>query len=313
MGSRGVVVVTSPFTVRVPATTANLGPGFDCLGLALRLSLDLHCEPANSFSLELEGEGSDFLPRDARNFMVRALQVGGGFSEPPQIKLRVKNGVPLARGLGSSSAAAIAGLTAGFILRDGSEPSYEVILEKATALEGHPDNVAPAIFGDLVISGIASDGSVQWLQEEWPESLFVVVVIPDLRVRTDDARRALPESVPFSTAVANTTRLARLLGALRAERFEFLLEALNDELHQPYRLSLGRGLPEALTALRDHPDSLGAYLSGSGPTLAALTTEPEGRQAALGQAGVAALADNGVTARWLALEVDRDGLRIDGI
>lgn len=300
-----------PFVVRVPATSANVGPGFDCLGVALRLYLELRCEPATEFALDLQGEGSDFLPRDARNFLVRAVLQGGGFTTPPAVRLTVANSIPLARGLGSSSAAAVAGLTAGALLRDARMPSSEAILGQSVALEGHPDNVAPAIFGDLVISGVARDGSIPCLRESWPDRLVVVAVIPELRVRTDDARRALPASIPFGTAVANSARLARLLGALRAERFDLLRESLEDELHQPYRLPLGTGLAETLEALREHPEACGAYLSGSGPTLAGLTVGGPDAQRALGEEGVASMRAHGVASRWMALPIDRDGLRVD--
>jgi homoserine kinase len=223
----------------------------------------------------------------------------------------VDNEIPLARGLGSSSAAIVAGLCTGLLwqrLQHGGSPALgaadrDRLAAAAMEIEGHPDNVAPAVLGDLVICG-TDGGRLITIGERWPERLAFVAVIPDLRVRTADARQALPESIPHADAVANGGRLARLLGCLRSERFEHLRGALQDALHQPYRLPLARGAEEALSALASAPGSVGAYLSGSGPTLMALCLD---RPDLVGRAGVRAFADRGIQAHARTLAVDRTG------
>lgn len=274
------------------------------------MHLTLECRPAATFRMELAGEGADELPRGAENLIARALLRGMGdrTTDLPDVELRITNEIPLARGLGSSSAATVAGLAVGHLLAGQDAASFRsVLIREATAFEGHPDNVAPAILGDLVICGTEGDEVIA-LREHWPEELRFVAVIPDLRVETHRARAALPKTIPFADAVSNSARLARLLGALRASRFDLLRDALADRLHQPYRLPLATGLIETLGALRDHADARGAYLSGSGPTLMGLSdTNP----AALGWAGTQAFLERGVRSTFRVLEVDRVGLVVD--
>jgi homoserine kinase len=228
------------------------------------------------------------------------------------VRLEIDNHIPLARGLGSSSAAIVGGLATGLLLSKRergarSELSAEersVILSEATRIEGHPDNVAPAALGDLVICGVER-GVVITIPQSWPERLELVAVIPELAVRTEAARRALPAMIPHADAVANGARLARLLGSLQTERLEHLSSALRDRLHQPYRLPLATGLSDVLSALEQETHSLGAYLSGSGPTIIALCTSGSKD---LGEAGVRAFAHHGVAAAYRVLHVDRAGV-----
>lgn len=324
--------MSNTFTVRVPATSANIGPGFDCLGVALDLYLSIDCSPAASFSMELQGEGSERLAKDGRNLLARCVATGRHAAEPsqspdspgsrgrkanappPSVRLVVRNQIPLARGLGSSSAAIVGGLAVGIILAKrergdsdllGSD-ERDLLVREATRIEGHPDNVAPAALGDLVISGVEKDAVITIVQH-WPEGLEFVAVIPELSVRTDAARRTLPAHIRFADAVANGARLARLLGSLQSERFEHLQSALQDRLHQPYRLPLAPGLPEVLAILEREPHSLGAYLSGSGPTIMVLCTTGAD---SLGEAGVRAFSDCGVPARYRILHVDRRGVSL---
>lgn len=305
------------FRIRVPASTANLGPGFDCLGVAVQLYLRMEVTEAPRFEMVLHGEGADSLPTDASNLIARALATGLAIANGkpergatptvlPAVRLSVHNDVPLARGLGSSSAAIVAGLAAGMHL-GGAPPDRERLCAAATKLEGHPDNVVPAIRGDLVVTGI-EEGEVVSIPLHWPDALRFVTVIPELAIKTKDARRALPDRVSFEDARTNGARLACLLAALQTQRFEHLRHALDDRLHQPYRLPLAHGLSEALAALAAHHDSLGAYLSGSGPTLIALTTKDV---PSLGQTGVTAFQAAGVSARALTLAVDRTGVALE--
>ncbi|MCA9727522.1 MAG: homoserine kinase [Candidatus Eisenbacteria bacterium] len=311
------------FSVRVPATSANIGPGFDCLGVALGLYLTAECTPSSAFAMELHGEGADRLPVDGRNLLARCLAAGRMSDAPgaepplPPIRLVIRNEIPLAHGLGSSSAAIVAGLTVGRILEkieNGQDPALdgedrERLVRAANRIEGHPDNVAPAVLGDLVICG-AEEDSVVTFREPWPDALRFVAVIPDLTVSTEAARRALPTTIAHGDAVANGARLARLLGALRARRFEHLRSALQDRLHQPFRLPLATGLADVLAALDAHPDAAGAYLSGSGPTVMALCAESSERAEALGATGVIEFGRHGVSATSRILQVDRNGVSV---
>jgi homoserine kinase len=299
----------SSHRIRVPATSANLGPGFDCLGLALDRHLEIRSTPAERFTLEIRGEGADSLPRDDANLVVRAMLLALGADRPPPLALTMASEIPLARGLGSSAAATVAGLALGRLLRGESANRIDraALIEQAVELEGHPDNVAPAVYGELVVSGIDA-GQVVALRERWPDSIRLVLVVPRLAIETAAARRALPARIDFAAAAGTAGKLARLLAALHGGEHQHLRRALEDGLHEPFRLSLVPGLGDALAAMRRHPAALGAYLSGSGSTLAALVTDDG---ADVGQAATAVLAGHGIEARTLPVDVDRSGLVID--
>ena len=294
--------------LRVPASTANLGPGFDCLSVAVGLHLRVDCRPAASFQLTLAGEGADTLPPGADNLLVRCMLDAGGLDALPAVHLRVDNDVPLQRGLGSSSAAIVAGLALGHALRGESVESLDrqQLLARATRIEGHADNVAAAIFGDLMVAGV-EEHRVIALPQHWPADLIFAAVIPELEVSTTAARSALPDRVDFLDAVGNCARLARLLASLLGGRYDDLGAALADRLHEPYRLPLATGLSDVLQSMRDHPRSLGAYLSGSGSTLMALARDADAATA-VGERAVAEFTALGVTAHHRVLSVDRDGL-----
>jgi len=295
--------------VRVPASTSNLGPGFDCLGLALDLYLQIEAEVATSgLVIEVDGEQAATVPRDAGNLVHAALdrELRRAGRSLPGLHLRIHNDIPLGRGLGSSAAAALAGLVAGAILaRDGEAPDATSVLHAGAEIEGHPDNVVPALLGGLTASAM-SDGRVATTRLPFPESLAILLVIPDREVPTEAARRLLPEMVPRADAVFNCAHVALLLGALHNEDFGAVRDALRDRLHQDLRLGLVPGLAEALRRLDAEPHCVGAALSGSGPTLLGLFAP--GASADAGTASVAALAAHGIGAvrRWV--RPDRHGL-----
>ena len=264
-----------PFEVVAPATTANLGPGFDCLGMALDLwnRLEVAPVPAGSpelSSVEIVGEGVDELASDASNLTFRALRFlfdEAGLEIPP-LRLRCHNVIPLSRGMGSSAAAIAGGLVAANHLC-GNPYSPSELLEMAATIEGHPDNVAAAVLGGLQL--VVSDGPQLYTAPiPVPEEIQTVLFIPEARIATSDARAVLPGEVSVADAVFNMGRVALLVAGMGLDRPEYLDVATQDRLHQPYRQPLFPAIKLIFAAARD-AGALGVFLSGSGSTVLALT------------------------------------------
>jgi homoserine kinase len=293
-------LVHGPVTVQVPATSANLGPGFDCLGLALDLHDTLTGEAAESgLVVEVEGEGAGSLPLDETHLVVRAMAAAFAMAGvgPAGLRLECRNAIPQARGLGSSSAAIVGGLAlARALLDDGASLLPDTtLLALANRLEGHPDNVAPALFGGFVVCG--QDDEDVWAEQApiAPEVSAVVFVPPD-GVSTEAARGLLPTQVPYAEAAANTGRAALLVAAL-GHAPQRLLRATEDFLHQEYRAP---AMPESLALVHDlRADGLAAVVSGAGPTVLVLTVDGPDRLLPRCPAG------------WTAypLQVDHAGVR----
>ena len=297
--------------VRVPASTANLGPGFDALGMALGLYNEIEVELAvNGLSLTAEGEGAEKLQwLGSRNLVARSitetLQKLGVSADG--VRIRMLNRIPLSRGLGSSSAAAMGGVAAAAALA-GATLTPEEMLDLALPYEGHPDNITPALLGGLTVSTVV-DGRVCCVKLPVPMSLKAVAVIPDFRLPTAKARGALPAMVPRTDAVFNVGRVALFLAAMQAGRLDLLCEATRDRLHQPYRAPLVPGMEEVLKE-GERAGALACFLSGAGPTLLALTTEDSGE---IGKRMVHCWNERAnVIARVEVFPIDRDGLQIDG-
>jgi homoserine kinase len=269
--------VAGPVTVEVPATSANLGPGFDCLGLALDLHDTLTAEVVDSgLVVEVEGEGAESLPRDDTHLVVVAMR--RAFDEVgvdlPGLRLRYRNLIPQSRGLGSSSAAIVGGLClARALLTDGASALSDAqLLSLATQLEGHPDNVAPALFGGFVISG-RTDDDVWADRAPVAPGLSAVAFVPSHRLSTDAARGLLPAQVPHAAAAANTGRVALLVAAL-GHAPQRLLRATEDFLHQDAREP---AMPESLALVRAlRAEGHAAVVSGAGPTVLVLTADEPG-------------------------------------
>lgn len=278
--------------VRVPATTANLGAGFDCLGLALGLYNEVDTEAADSLDIVIEGEGATDLPTDRGNLVWRAAgRVAERVGRPlPGARLHLRNGIPLESGLGSSAAATVAGILIGNALL-GEPLDRAALLDLAVEMEGHPDNVAPALLGGLVVAGHSESGRLLVEAVATP-ALTAVVVMPDLRLSTALARRALPGSVSMADAVFNLSHTALTVLALQRGDYAALADAMADRLHQPYRAPLAAGLAEALNAAR----ALGvaAAISGAGPAVVAFS---ETQTVEVGEAMRRAFATVGVGAR----------------
>jgi homoserine kinase len=289
--------------VRVPATSANLGPGFDALGLALALHNEVIAEEEQGVTVRIEGEGADRLPRDGSNVVARGVRLAYETAGRPfkGCALTCVNRIPAARGLGSSAAAWVGGLLAGNALA-GAPLSKEMVLTLAARAEGHPDNVAAAIFGGLTVSCGTPEGVIA-VALPVPPSLAWVVLVPEVTSSTAEARALLPPSVPRADAVFNVQRVALLLASLQTARPGPLVTALDDRLHQPYRLKLFPWLPEVAAAARE-AGALGCVLSGAGPSLLAVVAGDGGRVA---RAMEATLWKAGVSGSARALAVDADG------
>lgn len=301
--------VLARVTVSAPASTSNLGPGFDCLGLALglrnELVLELH-DASGPPIVEIEGSGAEDLPRGEQNMLVHAARQVLPPSLPGRLVFKARNRVPLARGLGSSAAAIVTGLWAGAHLLGTLRRSEDELEQMAVALEGHPDNIAPCVHGGLTAS-LMVDGRARAHRLGIHPSLSAVVCIPDFELSTKKARGVLPETVFLADAVYNTSRALLLAKTLESGHVSRLPELMKDRLHQPYRAKLVPGLEAALAAAVEH-GAAGAALSGSGPTVFAFV---EGRNAAVGEAMLRAFSKHGVSGRWLALAVDHQGVRVE--
>ena len=302
--------VVARVRVRVPASTSNIGPGFDCLGLALQLYNELVVEKHSEDGppvVEIEGEGAQTLPRDASNLMVRAAAtvVAGRFAN--RLVFRACNRIPLARGLGSSAAAIVAGLCAANRLVRPAPLTVPQLFEYAAVLEGHPDNVAPAIHGGAVLSIKEHKTVLNFALRPHPD-LVAVACIPDFKLETAAARAVLPDTVLLEAAVENVSRAMLLASAIERGRWQDLAAAMGDRLHQPYRAALVPGFQDVLRAARAS-GTCGAALSGSGPTMLALCRK--GPQAAvIGAAMVKAFAAHHVASRAEVLAVARRGAQV---
>lgn len=297
-------------TVTVPATTSNLGPGFDCLGLALDLRNELTLELLDErgpATVEIEGEGAKTLPRDQKNMLVKAARLILPKTLPGRLVFKSVNRIPLARGLGSSAAAAVAGLWAGAHLFGTLRRSEDELEALAVSLEGHPDNVAPCVHGGLTAS-LTEKGRSRANRLNIHPSLSAVVCIPAFELATKKARAALPKRVPLADAVYNSSRAILLARALETGRTGHLADLMDDRLHQPYRAKLVPGLREALAAAVK-AGAAGAALSGSGPTVFAFVEGGAGPRA--GRAMARAFAAKRVKSAWRTLEIDHQGVRIE--
>ena len=258
--------MSSWWRLRVPASSANLGPGFDALGLALSPSLRCRFRRAEQLTISVSGREVELISTGESNLIWQtaltvALHTG---EQMPPVELEIHNGIPLGKGLGSSAAA----LTAGVILADcmlGLKWKNSRILDEAARIEGHPDNVAACVLGSVVASAIDSSGMTRAVRLELAERFQVGVVVPDFARPTREARAALPASYSRADAVFNVQRSALLIAALATGTVSAFPAALEDRMHQPYRQKLVPGLEEILR-LRA-PGLLGCCLSGAGPSI----------------------------------------------
>lgn len=261
-------------TVKVPGTSANCGAGFDCLGLAATIynEFEFTFREDEKVFVEAEGEGSDTIPVDEKNIVwqsARLLLDRAGLKNIRGAEIRMNNHVPMSRGLGSSAAAIVAGLVGANAAADNFFTRQD-ILKFATEIEGHPDNVAPAIFGGFTVS-VAEKNNVHTFSFLPKIKLKLIVAVPDFPLSTKMARQVLPKTVPLKDAIFNISRASMLIAALIEGKEKLLPVAFDDALHQPYRTKLIPGMQEVFTAAKS-AGALGVVLSGAGPCLIAFSS-----------------------------------------
>lgn len=304
--------------VRVPATTANLGPGYDVLGLALKHLEQLYniveMEKSDKLSIEIEGEGADSLPKDESNIAYQAAQevfktVNG---KPLTVNLKLINNIPLARGLGSSAAARIGAIFAVNKLM-GDKLSDGEILKIAAGLEGHPDNVVPALKGGLTVAALKGSEVDFFSYSKVRNDLKVVVAIPDYEVSTIEARKVLPKNFSLIDVVTTSSSILFTTAILTGEASpELLGENMQDRIHQPHRKKLIPGMEDVFQAARK-AGAQGVALSGSGSTIAAFSIgNSEEKNEKIGQAMVAAFQKAGHKSYYRILDIDREGTKLVG-
>lgn len=301
-------------TVQAPATIANLGAGYDCLGLAVDLSLRVTIEVRDddprspAVELTIDGEGVGELPGSRSNRLVVALEDGlaalgidgaGGLAWT----IDMSNEIPLERGLGSSAAATVAGIVAAGALA-GRPIDARTSIAVATRIEGHPDNVAPALLGGLTAS-ILVDGGVESIRLDPPDGVVVVAWIPERRLTTSEMRRVLPDAVPRADAIANLARVAIGVAGLASGRADVLALLTQDRLHEPYRAAVYPELPALVAAARS-AGAIGACLAGSGSTIAAFVGA-DGPVDEVGEAMASASVRLGLTGRLATLGLQGSG------
>lgn len=264
---------------KVPATTANLGPGFDSLGLALPIyniiSIEETVLPSTGVEVNVMKDVEDAellelneVPQDRDNIVYKAVEmlynlVGQDASE---LKITIQTNIPIAKGLGSSASVIVGGLLAANELL-GFPADETALLSIATEVEGHPDNVVPAILGGMVMSSMEDDGSVIYRKLNWPDDWHITVCIPDYELATNVARSVLPETYSLDDAKFNARKYAMLIHAIDTKDEKLMKSAMEDRLHQPYRERLVPGFKEIKDALKHEENVLGTVISGAGPAI----------------------------------------------
>ncbi|HHY03765.1 MAG TPA: homoserine kinase [Thermoanaerobacterales bacterium] len=262
--------------VKVPATTANFGSGFDCLGAALGLYNYIEMDFAKTDEIEVMGEGEKTVEKNKTNLVYKAASRvfdEVGISKP--IKISLENNIPIARGLGSSAACIAGGLVAANQIL-GEPLPFSRIVELATQMEGHPDNVVPALFGGFTIS-MVYEGKVIYKRFSIPNWLRFVVGIPQFSIRTIDARRVIPEKIDFSDAIFNLSRCAMLVASFAKNELSNLDVFCQDKLHQPYRNKLVPGMEKIIKTSKQQ-GAMACFLSGAGPSVLTITSEENAKK-----------------------------------
>lgn len=262
--------------VEIPATTANLGPGFDCIGAALNITNKIIVEKKScGIEIDILGEGTKQIKRDEENLVYKAIKkvYDKANASLEGIKITLVNKIPIARGLGSSAACIVGGITAANEMLNKPFNTHQ-LLKIAVEMEGHPDNVVPAMIGGVVISVIDNNGKVRFIKIPNKFPLKFVIIVPDFIVKTADARKVLPKTVDYADAVFNVGRASMLAASLALGEFQHLNMAVEDRLHQPYRKKLIPYMEQVMKTAKEY-GALASFLSGAGPSVIAITKSQE--------------------------------------
>ena len=294
--------------IKVPATSANLGAGFDTLGVALSLYNEFIVEESDTIQIKTEPNIPE-LEDPEKNLFVQVLKKACEYNgnEFHGAKITQKINIPVARGLGSSATAIVAGIVASFFVNK-KELTDEDFFNIAYQFEPHPDNLLPAWKGGL-ITACVEGGKTFYSKIPFPEELKAVVVIPEIILSTEEARKVLPKEVSMKDAVFNIQRVSLFISALVNKQFDLLKVAMNDRLHQPYRKSLIKGFDKVLQSALD-AGALGVSLSGAGSTIIALSDKNFDH---IGQAMVNAFKEEGVNAEYKVLNIEENGAKVEVI
>ncbi|RKD23911.1 homoserine kinase [Ammoniphilus oxalaticus] len=293
--------------VTVPASTANLGPGFDTIGMAFQLYTTIRMTVSDRPEVIMHGDQLHELPTDQTNLVYQMAELifNKITRELPPLRIEMKSDIPLTRGLGSSATAIVGGLVAANFLA-GEPLSKEEILSIAAELEGHPDNVGAALFGGIVVA-VMEEERVPYLKISPDPQLKALAVIPDFQLSTEKARNVLPQQYSKQDTVFSVGRASLLAAGLASGQYHVLASAMQDKLHQPYRMSLVPGMEELLQGVYEY-GALGAALSGAGPTVIALL---HGEDDELGKFMQETLLKHEIQSKVLRLLPDRLGARVE--
>jgi len=298
--------------IRIPATTANIGPGFDCFGMALNLYLFMEIEEINyGLIIQSKGEGAEQFEKGesnliwiAFNSVIKKYCIG---KEVKGFRIKTFNQIPVTRGLGSSAAAILAGILAASRFYNLKLTNSE-ILEIALSLEGHLDNIVPALTGGFTLAYFTKKEKVKWMNIKIPDDLCIVVAIPDFSLSTEKMREVLPKKIDRSDAVFNLSRAALLVNSLQNSDWALMAESMEDKLHQPFRFSYIPGINEMFVQVKKTGHA-GIALSGSGPTVISLTKKSYATM--ISQIMEDAFLKAGIKSRVLILKTDFEGFRLN--
>lgn len=301
----------SKSTIQVPASTTNLGAGFDTLGLALQLYLKVEVEESRGLdsSFTMDGEGAAGLPTGAENLISRVMRrvFERETMLPPPLRFHVSNQIPIARGLGSSAAAIVAGIGC-FEAVTGQVLPPEKFFRYAFEFENHPDNITAARFGGFTVSCVGKDGEVTFSRSPMPDPLGILLTVPEFHLQTEKARAVIPKELALQDAVFNIQRSALTVAAFLKKEFSLLKESLLDKVHQPYRAPLIPGFDEVLALNEESiPGLIAVCLSGAGPSVLAFA---ESNFAVIYRRIAEIFGMHGISCRRFDLQVDNQGRMI---
>lgn len=292
-------------TVKASASSANIGPGFDCMGMALKIYNTVQMEESETTTIEIHGEGEESLPKDSSNLVYKAAEKIYSYlgKNLKGLKIIQQNNIPLERGLGSSAAAILCGMAGANKLLE-SSLSWQELMSLACRMEGHPDNIMASIMGGFVVVSM-KDSEPTVMKTEVSTELKIILAVPDLKIKTEEARNILPKTVPFEDAVFTLSRASLLVTSFFSGRWEILGEATEDKLHQPYRINLAPSMAGAMKAARK-AGALGAFISGSGSAVGAFALRSEQQ---IEDAMKSAFAQAEINCRTFVTEVENNGIQ----